>query len=348
MASVKIIILALMLYSLSANDKIKLNELLSKQVPGRMRFVSNDGKISFYQKRNGGLAFSKNFKISEVLKGTPQINYSVIAGNEKKIFLLIKSTFYLTAHSIRNTPDLYTFKAEDKSIRYLGRGLSPRMHLLDTWASFYNPHQKQILIKSLVNSLLNSSIKINSTKNPFFIPEVAMIDNNRILYTDVNEKGHIALFLYTRSNKKSDVLYRPQDAGIKIELCTIKENLYLGKFPLNGIGRESQILEFNLKTPLDDSHGRIIYESSSSDYGNLICSSQIKKIFFIKVFPYGKSSYEYSSEVVELDPKTKQIQNLSQEKNITQIIEMDGRILIPHNGKLLIAKGDPLEDDSLD
>ena len=260
----------------------------------------------------------------------------------------MKNEHFLISNSIRKISSIYSFNIEDKSTKKLGEGLSPKVHLLETWATFYNPHKKKIYVKSLVNTLLDFELNINSTNDPFFIPETLVIDNNRVLFTDVNKSGHIGLFLFTRSTQKMSVLYRPDQPGRRIELCTIDNLLYLGEFGLNGIDSGSQITEFRPEYSLDYSKGRIIYDSRSSDYGNLICFSATKKLYFVKVFPQGKSHYEYFSEAVELDPKTKKIKKISEEKNVTQIIEMDQRILIPHKGKFLIAKGEPIADDSLD
>lgn len=345
MVSVKIITLFAIATSFA---KIELNALITKQVPGRMRYVSDDGNISFYQKRNGSLAFSTNFNVSEVLTGPSQTHYFVISGSKNKTFLLMKDEFFLTANSIRNTASIYAFHSKNPSPKYLGKGLSPKLHLFETWATYYNPHQKRIYIKSLVNSLLDFNLNLNSINNPFFIPEVLVIDNNRVLFTDVNKTGHITLLLFTRSTKKVHVLYRPELPGRRIELCTFKNRLYLGEFGLNGINNGSQITELKLETSLNYAKGRVLYESPHSDYGSLICFLPTHKLYFIKVFPQGKSYYEYFSEAVELDPLTKQIRPISSEQNVTQIIEMNGRILIPHQGKFLIAKGDPLKDDSLD
>ena len=275
MVSVK----ALVIFAIATASfaKIELSPLITKQTPGRMRYVSNNGKISFYQKRNGSLAFATNFNVSEILTGPSKTYYFVIPGSENKTFLLIKDEFFLTSNSIRNTPKIYAFRPKKKSPQFLGKGISPKIHLFETWASYYNPHQRKIYIKSLVNPILDFSLNINSENDPFFIPEVLVLDNNRVLFTDVNKTGHITLLLFTRSTKKIEILYRPQFPGKRIELCTLKDRLYLGEFPLNGINNGSQISEFNLKFSLDYSKGQIIYESPYSDYGNMICFSKTNK-----------------------------------------------------------------------
>ena len=348
MESNKLILLFItMTLSLCINSKIELKELIIRQTPGQTLYTSQDGKISFYQKRNGHLAFLKNFKISEILKGVPQTKYLVISGSDKKTFLLAQNETFLSSNSIRTPWEIFHFNTKNLSTQPLGKGLNPKIDFLNTWAIYYNPDLKTIHFKSLVNSLLNFNLQINAAHNPFFTPEYLMLDNNQVLFSDENKSGNISLFLFTRNTKKTHLIYQPSSPGQKIELCKMNEQLYMGKFSLNGIDLGSQIIELNLKNKLNYSKGRIIYESSHNDYGNLICSSKKQKIYFIKSIPVGKSHYEYTSDVVKLDPKKKDITHLTKQQNITQIIEMDNRILIPYNGKFLIAEGEHTQDDSL-
>ena len=330
--------------------KAQLPALLTKQVPGKMRYVSSNGAIYFYQKRKGVLAFSTNFNVLEILKGSPHAQHFVISGEENRLFLIARDNLFLTSNSLRHAADIYLFNAQDKSSRLLGKGLtsSVRMHLFGTWASFYRSHQRRIYLKSLVNSLLDFKLDINSTHHPYFIPEVFFIDNNRVLFSDVNQQGLVTLLLFSRDNKKVTVIYRPDTFGRKIELCAIRGKLYLAEFSFNGIHHGSQIVELDLTVALNYAKGRVIYDTPNSDYGGLICSAVFNKLYFVKTFSQGKHNYQYYSEAVELDPKTKKLASISQGKNITHIIEMDGRILIPHQGKFLIVKGGALKDDSLD
>ena len=44
--------------------KIKHKVLATNQSPGKIRFMSNDGKFVYYQKKSGELLLSSDFKIS--------------------------------------------------------------------------------------------------------------------------------------------------------------------------------------------------------------------------------------------------------------------------------------------
>ena len=55
----KIFLSLFMLTSVQA--KIVLPELLAKQAVSNIRYLSQDGKFTYYQKRSGSLLFSSNY-----------------------------------------------------------------------------------------------------------------------------------------------------------------------------------------------------------------------------------------------------------------------------------------------
>ena len=342
MAFVKTLIAFLLWPFISVSAEKKLPQFITKQPHSAIRYVSNDDSLSFYQKRTGSLIFSQNFKLTEVLKGPAKTYYFVIAGSEKKKFLIIKDPFFTNAHSVRHKQEIYVFDIKDKTTKLLGRGISPKLHFFESWATFYDPHQKKIYVKSLVSDSLSYTLNIKSTNAPYFIPEVLVLSNNTVLLTDVNKKEHLSIFQFNRSEKKMRSMYLSSAPGTKVEFCQLKGNIYFGEFGLNPSSGKSVITGIDSKGKFQS-----FYQSDSSDLGNLICHKETNRLYFIKVFPIGKSTYEYTSEVVALDPKTKKINIISKLKNVTQVINMDGRILIPHQGVLLIAHGNEIKDDSL-
>ena len=325
-----------------------LKPFITKQPAGKIRYLSKNGRVSFYQNKKGVLSLYKNFKIDTILSAPPETQYFVLPGVKSKIFILLKNQFFLTSNSIRNLSDIYQFDLRKKSKKYLGKGLSPKIHLLDTWVSYYNPHQKKIHVKSLVNSLMNFELLINTENNPFFIPDALLIDNNRLLFTDVNKQGNIGLFLFNRSKNEIETIYKDEFIGRKIELCALNNHLYVGQFPLNGISGGGQIIEIDLDKKISYSKGRIVYESKMPDYGNILCSSFYRKIYFIKSFSNGKGNYNIHTDIIELNPLNKKSSRISNKNYITQIIEMDTRILTLYKGKFFIVKGGGFEPDKLD
>lgn len=329
--------------------KFRLNEIITKQATSKVRYLSNNGDVTFYQKRNGSLVFSSYYKVRDILKGDNETNYYVEVSNTKKFALIEQDDQFLSGNSISRIKSIYSFRLEKGgNPTPIGQGVSPRLHLLDSWATFYSPKEKKLFVISLVNDLLSFELPINSTNDPYFIPEVFFVDNNRMLYTDVNEKGESGLLIFTRSTKKIDVLYKSEARGRRIELCKLDEDLYIGEFSRNGVEWGTQITRLRLDKKLDYAKGQILYESKTNDPGNMICFNRDKKVYFIKEYPLSADYYDYQTEVVSLNPADKEITPHTDEKFITSIFEMDGRIITPFRGTFLIVRGDPTKEDVLE
>lgn len=346
MAQGKILTIAmLILYADMA--MAKLNPLITKQTVGRIRYVSEDGKVSIFQKRNGELSLSTNFAVYTILSGPEFTNYLITASRFKKYFLIEKDEHYLRSHAIRREREIYRVVYGGKTPTSIGKGINPKLHYQDTWASFYRPTKKIIMIKSLVNNILSFNIQLKNPFSVYFTPEVMFIDNNRILYTDLNEKGQVGLFLFERESRKVQLLYKNEIPGIYLEFCKTNDKLYLGEFPHHGIKAGSQITEFDLLKQIDYGKGRILYESGNADLGNMICTPKEGNVYFIKTYPEEDNFYNVKTDIVGLNPAKGSIKRISDIGDITNIILMDERILTPYRGEFLIVKGDPLKDDSL-
>ncbi len=333
---------------LSMNLFAELNPLVTKQQIHRVRYISEDGKISYYQKRNGSLVFATNYAVKTILEGTLYTNHTVFASAAKRSIVIETNPNYLNSHIFLPHNNINLLPIGSLTPILLGKGTSPRLHLDDTWVSYFQPRDKIIKLKSTANREIDIAIAINKGNNPYFIPEVFMIDNNRLLYTDQNNKGEIAIFSFSLEQKKSSLVHKLQTPTKRISFCSLNNKLYIGTFGIYDASLGSEIIEFSLKNKLDYAKGNIVYESNLNDLGQLICFKKEKRIYFIKSFQAGPSVYQNNTDVVMLDPIKKTLKRVSEINSATQIIEMDNRILIPNKGKLLIVRGDPLKNDSLD
>lgn len=337
----------MMIFFLSVSALGKLNPLIAKQSIGRIRYLSENGRISIYQKRNGELSLSTNFSVDTILAGSEFTNYLVTASNTKKYLLLEKDENYLRSHAVMRKSEIYKVLYGGLNATKIGDGVNSQLHLGDTWASFFVPDLKKIVLKSLVNSLLDFEIQLKNPINRYFVPRVIFLDNNSVLHTDMNEKGEIGLFQTSRDSKKTKLLSKSEATGQYFELCTMNKKLYIGSFYYPGIDGGSRILEFQLNKSLDFGKARIIYESSERDIGQFICQEDLKSIFFIKSYPQAPNFYNQKTDVVKLNAESLKLSRLSEIGDITNIINMDGRILVPYRSEFLLAWGDPLKDDSL-
>ena len=133
---------------------------------------------------------------------------------------------------------------------------------------------------------------------------------------------------------KSDVVYKSLSPLRKIEIKKCQNHFFLAEFGLSNSGEGSTIsLIDNLES---FSTSNKIYSSNLDDFGHLTCEDHANSLFFLKNTTTNSVS---GSEIAELNFETKQVKVLTDLKNVTSIINMDGIILTYDNGKYYIIKG---------
>jgi len=131
----------------------KLPVLAMKQSINNLRYFSSDGKFTLYQKRSGDLLISTNFKVSEILKGIPGTNYLVSASNTKKKMIVSQNNYYSSYFSQREKEKLFTLDYGTNKVTEIGEGTSPKLHLNDSWLSYYNSYTSTLHFKNIQNNI---------------------------------------------------------------------------------------------------------------------------------------------------------------------------------------------------
>ena len=316
--------------------KEQLIELLAKQATNNLRFITNDGKITYYQKRSGQLLVSQNYKVAEVLKGSPATHYTMFATKNRKKMIVLENPNYHTYYSLRGTEKVHVLNFGQSVARFVGEGNSPRLHLNDEWLSYYHHQNKTIYFEHTTNSALKFQILINARKNPYFTPEVLMFSDDQILFTDMNEDGIQGVFLFKRSTGKAELKYKQSSKFSRIELCDADENIFLGEFGTAFTGAGSFIKK--IKTTNIDLFKDLetIYSSTLNDPGHIHCQEK-NSIYFSKNI--GPSETKSIYEIVSFDVETKKEKVLTYFKTTTQFVDMDGVYLVSEKGKTYIVKG---------
>lgn len=316
--------------------KEQLVELLAKQATNNLRFITNDGKITYYQKRSGQLLVSQNYKVAEILKGTPANHYTITATKNRKKMIVSENPNFHTYYSLRGVEKIHVLNFGQSVARYVGEGNSPRLHLNDEWLSYYHHQNKTLSFEHTTNSALKFQITLNAKKNPYFTPEVVMFSDDQILYSDMNEDGFQGIFLFKRSTGKSELKYKQNSRFSRIELCDADDRIYLGEFGslLTGPGSSIKLIQSseieNFKDPV------VLYTSALNDPGNLHCREN-NILYFSKNI--GASNTKSIYEIISLDLTTKKEQVLTYFKSTFQIVDMDGVYLVSEKGKSYIVKG---------
>lgn len=318
-----------------ANAKIELPELLAKQALSNIRFISNSGKFTYYQKNSGSLLFSSNYKVIELLKSEIGTQYEVVGSLARKKLAITQNPNFHNYYSLRNNRKIYIADYGGQEVREIGLGTNPLLHVDDSWISYYNFYTRTINFEHTTNSALKFSIKLNNRINPYFLPKVLMPDENTVYYTDLSETGAPGLLQYKRNISKSDILYKAKTPMVKLEICYNNNNFIMGEFGINFSASGSSITKINY--PFEDFNKREnVYTSKTNDIGQILCNVDDNKFVFIKNSGTAEAP---STDVYEIDLKSKELKALSELKSVTSIINMDGSLLTIDKGRTLIVKG---------
>lgn len=330
-----ILFLFMILAKPSAQAKIILPELLAKQAVGNIRFLSQDGKFTYYQKRSGNLLFSSNYKVIDMLQGPIGTQYTLHGTAARKKIVVMQNQNFNNFYSFRINEKIYLLDFGGSVLKEVGKGSSPALHLNDSWLSYYNYYTKTITFENTTNSALKLTIKLNNRINPYFTPQVLMSDDNTIYYTDLSESGAVGILQYQRTTGKAELIFKATSPMVKAEICLQNNYLVMGLFGIN-FSKFGTSISRSLLPLKDFSKRETIYTSTVNDIGQMICDFDQENITFIK--NYGTNEIA-STDLVDLNANTKALKPLSEIKTITSVINMDGTLLALDKGKYYIVKG---------
>lgn len=320
-------------FSLSAAE---LPRFLTKHSAESLRYISIDGRYTYVQRRPGVLSLITSFKNVDFLSESQGNDFNVRSSRFKTRMTIESIPNTHVVMSLLKNHKIFVVDYGNTAAREVGLGRSPRLHLRDEWITFYNIQTKIIHIQNLLTQK-KFEIKTSTKDNPFFIPEVEMISDRAVVYSDINDQGYSALVSYDLQTLQSNIIYKSPQTATRIELCQHEGYLGIGEFPYEGVSRGSKIQTININSIVNLSGYQTIYESVEQDIGNMVCRPHM--IYFVKTLAHNKVLNEKTTEVVKLEIKTQNIEAKSNLKHVTQIIEMDNRVLIPFRGELYVLEG---------
>lgn len=320
-------------FGLSAAE---LPKFLTKQSSDSLRYISMDGRYTYVQRRPGVLSLITSFKNVDFLSDSQSNDFRVKSSRFKNRMTIESIPNVHEVMSLLKNHKILVVDYGNSATREVGSGRSPRLHLRDEWISYYDIQTKVIHIQNLVTQK-KFEIRLSRKDNPFFIPEVEMISDRAVVYSDINENGYSALVSYDLQSLKSNIIYKSPQTATRIELCQQEGYLAIGEFPYEGVSRGSKIQTININSIVNLAGYQTIYESVEQDIGNMICRPHA--LYFIKTFAHNKELNERTTDVVKLEIKTQNLETKSNLKHVTQMIEMDNRVLIPLRGELFVLEG---------
>lgn len=315
--------------------KIILPELLTKQSINNIRFISSEGKFTYYQKRSGSLIYSSNYKVHEMIKGPIGTEYTVTATENRKKIVISKNETFHTYYSLRAKESIYLANFGEIEIKEIGTGSNAKLHLDDSWVSFYDFYSKTIIFESTTNSATRFSIKLNNKLNPYFSPQVIMSDENNIYYTDLGDSGAVGVLRYQRNSNQSELIHKLTDPMIRFEMCLKNKELILLEVGINSSNTGTTIR--SLPLPAENfKFTKNIYSSNVHDIGHMVCNFSPENIIFIK---NSGNNLQVKADVFELNLTTQNLKPLSDFFTVSSLINMDGILLVLDKGKYYVLSG---------
>jgi len=322
--------------------------LMTKQPLDQLRFISRDGKYLFSQKKNGILSYTNNYATQDIITKTPETQYYVSSSPSRMVFLIEAEEFQHNQIDFNKTSSLYFMKWGDNKPIEFAKGTDPKLHLQDSFISYYLPQTRELTFQNRTNPSEKTTIKLVSKHHHYFRPEVFAISQTQFYYTDINENGYSALFYFNSQNKTAQLIYKSPYLASRLELCgEDNEYLAIGEWAYDGANVGGTVFKINLSSKVQNtSYLESIYKSEDPDIGNMVCHN--KKVFFIKTLSSKRKLNLHVTEVAEIDIKTTKVIIKSDLERVTQLLNLDGRILAPFKDKVYVLEGkSKLNDDRL-
>lgn len=312
-------------------------KLLTKHSVDAIRYIDGDGRVAYVRKRPGVLGIVSSFRSEEFVSETPQSDFLVTATSMKKkvIVEIIKNQH--TVFNIMRSNKLMAFNWGEIKGKEVGSGMAARLHMADEWLSFYQPEKSSLMVKNLITEKAYE-LKLAPKANPFFIPEITMVASDLIVYTDINDQGLAAVISYNLLTKKSEVLYKSSQTATRMELCQQENFLAMGEFPYEGVNRGSKIMTIPILSTFNLGGFTTLYESKEQDVGNMICLDD--GIYFIKTLNQNPDLGLKTTDAVKVNIKTGALIQKTNLGTANQLINMDGRVLLPHRGTFYVLEGE--------
>lgn len=319
--------------------RIVLPKFATKLSLDNIRFITADGRFTYTQKRSGSLTLASSFRGTDIFERQPGTNYYVTGTPAKKKLVVEIEADWHQNMDLTKLNEIMVGTYGSTNFLKVGMGRYPRLHLDDDYATWLDPKEKVIHVQFLKSSENHHKIRLGKKHNPFFFPEVVMINPETILYTDINDKGFAALLSWNLIEKKMTVLKKSDVSGTRFELCRRGNYVALGEFSYDDVNKGSSISVLAWKDRPNLAGFSTIYKSSDNDLGQMICDDQ--KVWFVKTMSEDRKLNIRQTEAVEMNISSGQILVKSELERVTNIIDMDGRILIPFREDVFVAQGDP-------
>jgi len=311
----------------------------AKQSIENIRFVTFDGRYTYAQKRSGALTLSTSFRNEDVLENPPGTNYYVTSSKDRKrVAIEVEANWHQELDLTKNHT-IYVAPYGATKVEKVGIGRFPRLHLNDEWLTWYDPKERAIHVQFIAVPDRHQIIKLGRKHNPYFMPEIVMLNPETVLYTDINDKGFAALLAWNMIDKRMTVVQKSAQSGTRLELCRYGDMIALGEFSYDDSNRGTAIYYKASRAGAPSTLGGFnnVYRVSENDLGQMVCARD--SVWFVKTMSEDKTFNQRLTEAVQLELPSGKVTAKTQLNYVTNLIEMDGRIILPFREQFYVLQG---------
>lgn len=342
MQYISLILIAFFSLDLSAID---LPTLSTKQAVENIRFISKDGKYTYYYSQSGALQLSTNYDFKVLHKAEKNTQYLVSSSELEKNIIFEKISHPHSKVNLKMNHTIYLGPIGENKFKEIARGKNPKLQLDDKYLTYFDQTKMEIYLLNLLTNT-TKTIKLFNKVNPYYQPTVIMLTQTDIMYTDINSSGHEALIYYSFIGNSRNPIYKSRFRGSKVEFCIQNEKIIVAEFPQTNLKSTSQIILFDLYTSKNFTVQENIYSSQLPDLGQMIC--QKNKLTFLKTYDVDEKINYKQTDVAQIDLSTKSLTRITKQSNFNQLLLFSNSIISPKNGKFFIVDGSvKIQDDSI-
>lgn len=305
---------------MSIQAKSLLLEYTAKQNIFNIKYSAKKNDTTFYLKGSDTLALSTNYKAFEILKNKDISEFGVIKNSKSSTYLIYSFPNQFEKLTPLASGTIYYFNSETKKLLSLGSGIQPKFSADGNFISYFHPESNRIIFRKILNIDNQLEIKLNS-KIVNFRPQVEIIDENNIYYTDRSNENFEGLIKLDFPSQKRVVLTKAESIQTKYEICRNDNGINVLE---TNYDKKGYTFIYNLAlNEMDIAKRNFLFDSKSGSATQLTCTNN--ELFFIKYF--GDNS-EYS-ELFMFDLAQKKAYIISDLDFVTNYFKFEDNIYIP-------------------
>jgi hypothetical protein len=317
--------------------------LKAKQAIDYIRYLSTDGKTSYYQNKNGELLYASFYNTKTIMKKEALSQFYVTVKNEQVLIEHVPNYYNLSVHE-KNHEIYYSKPGEAPTL--IGKGISPKIHPKVSRITYIDLLSSQMIIYDYSFKKIVKKIALKAANLGIKDIDILFMGKNDFIFSDYNSKNQKAFFYYSLIDGTKKIIFKSSSSQYTLNSCLVDKNLIVGQFPINNLALGTEIISISLYNNKNFSDYKQIYSSSLPDLGNMICSGD--SVFFLKSFNKNLELQSREVDAVRLSIETKALKRISELKSLTSLLKMDKLILTQHKGKFLILDGTQILDDKLE